>query len=358
MRRPEPDSPGGRRRSAAAAEWLVRRDRGLTPAEQDGFLDWLAADPRHGEWLALHRGVVADFTALATWRPEHGTEPNPDLLARAPIRFPPARPRFHRLVPAALAAAAVLALIAVWWRANSTAPAPAATALTDLQRRILEDGSSVELNHGAVVSTAFTAGERRATLVSGEAYFTIAKNPDRPFIVRAGGVDVRAVGTAFSVRVDDAAVEVLVTEGRVALAGAERAAAPAPPRSPVSADPGGRFLPPPAAEVPAGHRATVSLTTAAPPRIVPVSARAIAQHLNWQPQLLDFSSAPLAAAVAEFNRRNRVQFRLADESLAAMPVVASIRSDNTEGFAKFLAAAPGIAIERRGADEIIVRRRR
>lgn len=340
MKRPEPDSPEAQRRAAAAAEWLVRRDRGLTPAEQDAFLDWLAADPRHGEWLALHRGTVADFTALATWRPEHGAEPNPDLLA------PPHRKKIHRLVPvaaAALAAAAVIALSFAGWRAAQGKREPAALAASELQRRILEDGSSVELNHGAAVTTAFTAAERRATLVSGEAYFTVAKDPARPFIVHARGVDVRAVGTAFSVRLDATTVEVLVTEGKVGVAHVAPNVPAQPEGNPLQLD--------------AGHRATVSLDTATPPQVVPVSPQAIAQQLNWQPQLLDFSSAPLAVAIAEFNRRNRVQFILADAQLAALPIVASIRSDNTEGFARFLAAAPGVEIERRGA-EIVIRRKR
>lgn len=337
MKRPEPDSPEAQRRAQAAADWLVRRDRGFTAAEQDEFLDWLAADPRHGEWIALHRGTVADFTALASWRPEHSEEPNPDLLA-------PPRRKVHWLAPALLSAAAAIVFAVVWWRVTPVTPAVAPVAGTELQRRILEDGSSVELNRGASVTTAFTATERRATLVSGEAYFTVARNPARPFIVRAGGIDIRAVGTAFSVRLDPAAVEVLVTEGRV---GVERIDANVPPR--------------PAADVPlvaAGQRATVSRTRAEPPSIVPVTPQAMAQQLNWQPTLLDFSSAPLAAAVAEFNRRNRVQFVLADEELAALPIVASIRSDNVEGFANFLAAAPGVAIERHGANEIVVRRKR
>ena len=51
MRPPEPDSPAAGRRAQAAADWLVRRDRRLTAAEQDEFLEWLAADARHGEWL-------------------------------------------------------------------------------------------------------------------------------------------------------------------------------------------------------------------------------------------------------------------------------------------------------------------
>jgi transmembrane sensor len=344
MKRPEPDSPEAERRSQAAAGWLVCHDRGLTAAEQDAFLQWLAADPRHGEWLALHRRTVGDFSALAHWRPEHSAEPNPDLLA-------PLRRRIHWLAPTLLATAAAIAFAVVWWRATSTTFSPPNSASTaplaasaELKRLILEDGSSVELNHGADVTTEFSATERRATLVRGEALFTVAKNPTRPFIVRAGGVDVRAVGTAFSVRLDAAAVEVLVTEGRVALGTSH-------PLSPASS-----LRARPEAELSAGHRATISLTRAEPPHVVAVTPQAIAQQLNWQPTLLDFSSASLAAAVAEFNRRNRVQFVLADTELGAMPIVASIRSDNIEGFVKFLAAAPGVQIERRGTTEIVVRR--
>ena len=328
MKRPEPESPEAERRSQTAADWLVRRDRGLTASEQDEFLQWLADDLRQGEWFALHRSIVGDFAALAHWRPEHSEEPNPDLLAAPPRRI-------RWFTPTLLAAAAAIALAAVWWRSPPAPTSVAVVASAELKRRILEDGSSVESN----------AMERRATLVMGEALFTVAKDPARPFIVRAGGVDVRAVGTAFSVRLDAAAVEVLVTEGRVAVDHSTASGSNIAPRTSSS-------------EISSGHRATVSLSSSEPPQIVAISPEAIAHHFNWQPTLLDFSSAPLSAAVAEFNRRNRVQFILADAELAAMPIVASIRSDNVEGFAQFLAAAPGVQIERRGATEIVVNRKR
>jgi ferric-dicitrate binding protein FerR (iron transport regulator) len=141
-------------------------------------------------------------------------------------------------------------------------------------------------------------------------------------------------------------VEVLVTEGRV---GVQSDAARAAPGAVGTAT---------GTLVDAGQRATIPLATAEPPRVVPATPAEISRHLKWQPQLLDFSSAPLAAVVAEFNHRNRVQFELADAELATMPVVASIRSDNVEGFAQFLAAAPGVQIERRDPATIVVRRRR
>lgn len=343
MNRPEPDSPEAERRSETAADWLVRRDRGLTPAEQDQFFDWLAADPRHGEWLELHRHMIGDFSALAQWRPEHSEEPNPDLLA------PPRRRRIYWLAPAVLAAAAAVALLLMWPRGAPIAPASAPIASVELERRLLEDGSSVELNRGAEVKVAFTPTERRVMLAHGEAYFTVAKNPDRPFIVRAGGIDVRAVGTAFSVRLDPAAVEVLVTEGRV---GVQPDIAKTAPTRSSSRGLGDGTL------VDAGQRATVSLTAAEAPRVTPATPAQINRHLIWQPQLLNFSSAPLGIAVTEFNRRNHLQFVLEDPELAAMPIVASIRSDNVEGFARFLSAAPGVQIERHGTTEIVVRRKR
>lgn len=334
MKRPEPDSPGADARSRAAAEWLVRRDRGLTAAEQDEFLQWLAADPRHGEWFALHRCTVGDFSALAQWRPEHSEEPNPDLLA------PPQRP-MRWFVPLVLAAAAAVALVLQWRPAVPASPVATPAPANELERRILEDGSSVELNRGAQVTVDFNDRERRVTLVRGEALFTVAKNPLRPFIVTAGGVAVRAVGTAFAVRLDSTAVEVLVTEGQVAVSGgqADHPVVPAP-------------------LVVAGERAVVPRAQPGSTQILAVTPAETARLLSWQPQLLDFSSAPLASALAEFNRRNRVQFVLADPELAAMPVIASIRSDNVEGFARFLAASPGVQLERAGDNEIVVRRKR
>jgi len=367
MKRPEKDSSAARKRSSEAAEWIVRRDRGLTPAEQDEFLQWLAADPRHGEWFALHRSTVGDFGLLSQWRPEHSDQPNPDLLA-PPRRF------YGWFVPVTLAAASI-ALVLGWLHF-----APGATetgaVITDYERRILEDGSTVELNRGAVVNVVYSAGERRVTLEHGEALFTVTSNPGRPFIVRAGGVDVRAIGTAFNVRLAPSEVEVLVTEGRVAVAtttSAERTArdtASVPSASDADGRPlaraaglapdAGKVAAPvnaiPISELTAGQRAVVSLTTNAPPVIETVTAAVAARLLAWQPQLLDFSSVPLELAILEFNRRNRVQFSLADAELAAMPIVATIRSDNVEGFAQFLTATPGIQVERRGDSLIVLRR--
>jgi transmembrane sensor len=336
MKRPEADSPAAQARSQAAAEWLARRDRGLSAAEQDDFLAWLAADPRHGEWLALHRRLMGNFDALATWRPEHSEEANPDLLA-------PARRRVRWWMPVAIGAAAALAVLVAVQRSART-PVEAVAGEAEAKRRILEDGSAVELNRGAVVTAAFSAAERRTALVQGEAFFSVAKNPQRPFVVEVAGIEVRAIGTAFSVRRDAGAVEVLVTEGRVAVTRKD-------------GDDAARV------EVSAGQKATQPIAAkatggaAARAAVVNVTPQIMAQQLNWQPHLLDFSGAPLGVAIEEMNRRNRVQFVLGDPELATKPIVASMRSDNVEGFVQFLESNPALSVERRSDTEIFIRRR-
>ena len=148
---------------SSAAEWLVRHDRGLTPAQQDEFLSWLTASAAHRESFERHRQMWGDFNALKQWRPEHGTTPNPDLLARHRRPAPWRRP-----LPLLLAAAAAIAL--TFW----LVPAPSSRADASLtfetavyRQEKLPDGSVLDLNRGAHVVVQFSATERRVLLVQG-----------------------------------------------------------------------------------------------------------------------------------------------------------------------------------------------
>lgn len=337
----------------AAAAWVLRCDRGLTAAEQDEFSDWLAGDPRHGEQLARHRRQWQRLEALAQWRPEHSVRPNADLLA-------PPRARWSRYWPAAVGLAAAAAVAVVLWnggagRAEHAAatPADARVAGADtgaVSRRTLADGTVVELNRGAVLTAQFTANERRVRLEEGEAHFTVTKNPARPFVVSVQGMDVRAVGTAFNVRLDRAAVEVLVTEGRVRVS--EASAGP---------DARGETKDRPSL-VPlleAGQRAVVSLAPQPEaPQIATLTTSEIERVLAWQHRMLEFTAAPLGEIVAEFNRRNAVQIVVVDAELAAIRISASFRSDNIDGFVRLVEMGFGARADRSGVTEIRLRRAR
>ncbi len=335
---------------SAAAEWLVRHDRGLTGRQQDEFLSWLAASPAHRESFERHRRMWSDFNALAQWRPEHSAAPNPDLLAR---------PRPSRIgrwaAPVLLAAAAALA-VTVWWspperaRQSDTLAFEAAA----YRQETLSDGSVLDLNRGAHVVVQFSPGERRVLLVQGEAQFVVAKNSARPFIVRAGGIDVRAVGTAFNVKLAGSNLEVLVTEGTVHVS---QQAAAATAEAVNSSHRHAAAVPVVLAAISAGQRTVIPVaSTIAPPVVVPASREEIARLLGWQPQLLDFDSTPLVEVVATFNRRNAVRLVIGDDELRTLPIVASIRSDNVEGFVRLLEGTAGVRADRSAPGEIVLRR--
>lgn len=337
MKRNRPERDG--EISLDAANWLVKRDRGFTAEEQDAFSTWLVADSRHGDWLARHQQTWKSFNLLGDWRPAHSAEPNPDLLAR---------PRRHlRWQAPALLAAACLAVTFLFLQRPATgtaSPEIAATAplvlssLSGYAKHTLEDGTVLELKHGASVLVQYTAAQRRVRIVQGEAFFSVAKNPARPFVVQAGDITVRAVGTAFNVRLGTASVEVLVTEGKVQVAPS------APSAQPVA----------PVPLLVAGQFAVVPLGLTSTPAVTSFSQGDQSRLLAWQPHLLEFDSTPLHEVVATFNRCNHVQLRLADERLNGLPIVASIRSDNLDAFVRLLELTTAARAERHGDQEIVL----
>lgn len=327
-----------------AADWVARRDRGLSAAEQDDYLQWLSEDPSRAAMIARHEGTVRLLQQLQHWQPAGSTEPNPDLFAQPRRRL--RRWAVALSVGGAMAAALVVAALLPRTAPRSLAPAaPASSFLRHNERQVLTDGTMVELREGSRIDVRFTPQERRVRLTGGEAHFTVAKNPAWPFIVEAGRVAVRAVGTAFAVRFDAAEVDVVVTEGRVRLepsAGSE--AEPMPMTTP---------------EIPAQHRVLVSLAPAAPaPAVTPVTPDQMRAALAWQAPRFQFFETPLAEAVAEFNRRNDQQIVIGEPSLAAVPIGGTFRVDNVDGFVALLELSLGVRAERRGNGPYVLKRSR
>jgi len=338
---------------ATASAWLARHDRGLTAAEQDGYFEWLRADPRHGAMIAHLEKTWGALDALAEWRPTHSTQPNPDLLATPTpfrisgwvrrIKFP-----FTIRTLAAAAAAVVVAGVFVFQSVSPESPPSSGTVrvIPTPERLTLEDGSVVELNHGGKLEIDFSSETRRVRLVRGEAHFTVTKNPARPFIVEANGVAVRAVGTAFNVRHSAAAIEVLVTEGQVQV---ERSIAAVPASAPTP-------LPPAPTALVAGERAIVDTTAPTAQLVVAtVGPTEIAQALSWQGVRLEFAELPLAEVVTEFNLRNRQQLVVGDATTGRLRVGGSFRADNVDAFVRLLEASFGVSAQRRADGALVLR---
>lgn len=350
---PAPKSPAPDTLDAMAAQWLARRDRGLTAAEQDAYLQWLREDPRHGAAITRLEKAWNVLDQLTEWRPKHSPRPNPDLLA------PRRRGKIYWLSTAAFAAVAAVALLLFFSPRKSPPPTQGHAIIhPGPERMALEDGSVIELNSGAKVEVHFTPEERRVQLVRGEAHFTVAKNQDRPFIVGADKVAVRAVGTAFSVSLDQREVLVLVTEGTVQVA---EHAVPAV----ASHEPDGDGAPltdgpaPTPVALTAGQQTVIARATAvrAVPDIQELTPAQLERSLAWQGLRLEFIDMPLGSVVAEFNRYNRRKLVVNDPATAAIVVAGTFRADNVEGFVRLLGNDGGFGVTAfpRG-DEIVLRK--
>jgi transmembrane sensor len=313
----------------AAASWLARRNRGLSPDEQDEFFDWLAEHPMHIKWYQRHLDTWQRMEALAQWKPEHSERANPDLL----------RNRHFRLRPSHWAAvAATLVLSLLFWKmlpevADLNAPDPQKYVARSYESHVLPDGSKVDMKDGAAMTVIYTERERRIELVSSEVHFEVQKQPHAPFVVHAKGYVITAIGTAFSVAIREDRVELLVTEGHVEMVLAEAEAA----------GPLGVTGQPVVAQVKAGQRSVGMLQRGEQGIVVSdVSPQELDDRLHWKPRSLNFNRVTLQEVITEFNRRNVMQLEILDAELEELVVVASFHSANVDKLVSLLEATMGI----------------
>jgi transmembrane sensor len=273
-----------------------------------------------------------------------------DVLSELKVQLK--RRRRRQWQKAAGASVALLVLGLVWLgvvreRPASGASVAASSSVLLPERQTLADGTLVELRSGAKIAVNFSAALRRVTLEQGEAHFAVAKNPDWPFVVSAGGVEFRAVGTAFAVHLADKEVEMLVTEGRVAV---ER---------PTAAETSAAAAPAPLATVEAGNHVVVdvSVPQIAAPAVRAISKTELSRRLAWRAPKLEFSGTPLSAAIELINRHSAEaeKIQLGDPALADLRISGILRADNIDTLLGVLEADYGIKAEKREGG-IVLRR--
>lgn len=278
---------------ADAARWVVRVDR---DPEMRGKLEaWLAGDRRRmgayaraeAGWTHLDRASVLAVKASAS---------NPLMRRRGVIGG-----------LGALAAGLAAALVAPRLLAQRYG-----TALGEIRRVPMADGSVAAINTSSELEVSMQPRLRAVKLERGEAWFAVAKDPGRPFVVESGPVRVRAVGTAFSVRKHEGGSDVLVTEGVVEVWTEDGRT---PPR-----------------RVAAGQRvfADNSAGVLAPPK----ADADLTRQLAWRDGQIVLDGQTLAEAAAEFNRYNDRKIEVPDTRLADERFVGWFRTNDPEGFAE------------------------
>ncbi|MCC6201373.1 MAG: FecR domain-containing protein [Gammaproteobacteria bacterium] len=316
--------PSRRRAREEAALWIARLDRGLKADERAELGRW-AAEPVNLRALRELATLWDRMTCLG------------ELAGLFPLRTPAVNLRRPEVRIGLVATAASLLLCVVttslwFWqqRQNESASAVASapdsvpawttevtTGIGDSQTVTLPDGSTVTANTDTRIAIRIGAGARDLTLLRGEAFFTVAPDAQRPFRVQAGGRVVQAIGTAFNVRLREAAtVEVTVTEGKVRVTAVSNPASGAPAR--------------------AGAETLVSANQAllaAPDHtaVREIDALVRDQTLAWQYGMLLFQGEPLEQMLAEVSRYTGTQFVIPDVALRQLRVAGYFRAGDVAG---------------------------
>jgi len=284
-------------------QWLLRlRDDHATDKDVAEWLSWYESDERNTEAF----DSMQEF-----WRQTGRLATGPDGARRiARLGQMQSRPRW----PAAVGIAAGLlltvgaALFSVQrFRPQNVSHAVNPVALVRHTR--LPDSSSVDLAANSSVAVEYTAAQRTLDLQRGEAFFSVSPNHARPFVVKASGLRVRAVGTKFNVRQADDRVIVTVAEGAVDVyagdANEQRSDSPAA---------GG------ALRLTAGNEVTWVVGTGK--RVV--RATDPERALAWRYGRLEYIDEPLSAVVADVNRYSSRKLIIDDPSVARLTYTGTV----------------------------------
>lgn len=310
-----------------AAQWIVAR-------EEPG---WDEADQAHLDaWLAesdMHR--VAFIRLEHSWREADrigslGPSMTPESLREQPQERFDGRAR-QWWVPIAAAASLVAAVGIGWYEFAPSRPgAEQQVASTRYDTKVgghetvqLTDGSKVELNTASVVRTAVSQNGREVWLDQGEAYFEVAHDKNRPFVIHAGNRQVTVLGTKFSVRRDGDRVSVFVREGRVRVDDIEDGRAV---RSTTIT--GGDM---------AMSRGSATLVTGK-------SEERVENALTWRSGMLSFEQDRLVDVAAEFNRYNPQKLVVTDSVAGAIRIGGMFPASKPGDFARLLRDAYGLRI--------------
>ncbi|MEM1134160.1 MAG: FecR domain-containing protein [Pseudomonadota bacterium] len=222
---------------AEAHLWRSRRQEGATAEEQADFEKWIQAHPSHADayaeaqlfWEGAAMPGYAEQIEAIMAEQQAAEEIAIEALQTPDTTKPviyPRNPWISRFLAGATAIAAmIVAAIIIGVPGGLVGPdGPQyerfANDRSKAKQITISDGSRITLAPDTALDIALTETERRARLISGDAFFTIASNPKRPFTVATEYADVTVTGTAFDIQLQRDTLSVAVREGSVRVDGA------------------------------------------------------------------------------------------------------------------------------------------
>lgn len=303
----------------AAWRWVLRlRDEQATQDDLNEWLRWYQADERHRAafeemqsfWHECGKLIDDEPASVAALLAGRSSVPNEPLPSNGWRRYWPA-----------LAASLLIVTATLGWLASSRWT-QASQPVAEVLKTSLPDGSTVDLAARSFVSSRYSDELRLLVMEgqSGEAYFSVAHNPQRPFVVQVGTVRVRALGTAFNVRHADERVVVSVTKGVVEVA-----------------TPGGSV------KIAAGNRIVWNESGDSAPSIAPTTQEST---LAWQQGRLEYHNEPLSAVIADVNRYSQQPIAIEDAAAGEILFSGTVFTRATDAWIEALPQVFPVRLER------------
>ena len=324
-----------------------------SPEEAAAAQAWIQASPENGRTFeALQRlwaasaaespaedpvELATSFPVDAAWKKVQAriqasppAQADTHVPVTLPLRPPVYRTRGRQWLGIAAAAVFAIGAYLVWM----SQPNPVElgeyilTSGDKPLRDTLPDGSIVTLNaHSQIVfetKSFASASTRKVHQVQGEAYFDVARNPERPFVVQAGSSLIQVLGTEFNVRIDagKGQVHVSVTEGKVRFAD-------------------GRGADAKAIEMKVGNSATYNILQ----RTLLRDSLPDANATFWLTGNLVFQDRPLSQVVDELSARWQQPIRLANPAIGDCRLTATFQHPSIDSTLSMIAATFNLKVE-------------
>jgi transmembrane sensor len=404
-------TPQSERASEDAARWLLRLEE--ASASADTFVTWqrwlsaapenknafdeieevvmildradlasslpsaaeMAADAYTGsvpvsDFLARRRPSEEEFEeekeAVASARPNASWSP---LRQGARRRSSVTKPRYATaagLIAVAVAGALLSFGALRQWRqghfAYSTAPG-------ERKEFTLRDGSRVTLDADSALNVDFTPGHRSLRLARGEAFFQVAKDPARPFVVSASGTRVRAIGTEFDVRIGDRRMVVAVVEGAVQLTSPATARPPSDSGAPgiethLTGFGGGDAQPPDGRDGPPVDPSTETATRITAGQAVAYADDKGVERLSnsdssslataWLGGRRQYRNEPLKDVLADVDRYTGKHIEVANTATGELQFTGTLDLNNSDAWLRALSIALPVTITRKPNGVLLV----
>ncbi len=324
-------------------KWIVHLESGQANDEdRQAFQAWLDLSAVHRR---AYNQILAVWQGAAMVEEIHHIEPR--HLSNEEIPNSASRKILHILKPGrplrsgAIAAGVFALFMIVGVALVATLLSPATqyqTQIAEIRDLVLPDNSNVTLGANSQITLEFTDTERQVILNRGEAFFSVSKDPLRPFLVLAQDTVIRVTGTKFNVHHAPRKVIVSVLEGKVEVAKTF-------PKTPVKARPESQSL---ALSIPATEFQPVKAGQQLESEYNKPLRKIIAQPRRkpdaWLKGHLVYNYATLREVIADANRYSHIPIVIEPEDVGDLKVTAAFRTDQIDQMIEALSDALPIKV--------------